>query len=166
VSDGENPTFAVLTLLALNAGVEGVAANDTSVFWVEGASIGRIARDGGAKEDPWQAGENGANAIAVEGDDVFWTRVGTTGGFCHRNAQSATVTCPFSGNVNQGRIVVDRNSVYVAVEQENRIMRFDREARGVTEVASNIDQPVGIAQDATAIYFAARGSGTIYRMVK
>ena len=127
-------------------------------------SIGRIGVSGSDQQLDWQADQKGAELVVTDGDDVFWTR--PEDGVFRRNRTTNVVSTVLAARVLHGGIAVDADNVYLTSQSEGRVVRVDRKSGAALDVATQLEDPIGITQDATAIYFAAHKSGTIYRMVK
>jgi hypothetical protein len=156
---------------------EGIGVDADYVFWAnhngsdgatQGGSIGRVRRNGTNPEVEWTPGQKAARRIAVGGGYVYWTS--DLAGTVSRKAVGGTDVEPvYAGNIRYGSVIVDAaNEVaYITAELENTLLRVGLKAGSTpTVLETGLDNPVGLAQDATAIYFTERNGNRIRRLVK
>jgi hypothetical protein len=156
---------------------EGIGVDDNQIIWAnhngsdgtpDSASVGRVQRDGQNASVEWAPMEKGVRRVTVAGTYAYWTS-DYTSTIRRRLLSGGAVEPFFSGDLRYGTVVVDlpAGHAYITVELENKVVRRGL-AAGAPEVEleTGLEAPVGLAQDATAIYFTERVGGRIRRLAK
>jgi hypothetical protein len=116
----------------------------------------------------WAPNQHSARRIAVGGGYVYWTS-DYAGTVQRRLVTGGPVEPFFAGQIRYGTVLIDvaNDIAYITDELGNRLVRAGL-ASGAPQVdlETGLDNPLGIAQDATAIYFTERNGNRIRRMVK
>lgn len=157
--------------------LEGIYVDDNFVYWAtRWTAIGRVARDGTGRSDTWV---QSPNIRRLTGDDeaVYYTAFADgappgsasppASGVFRVDKTTRAVTQLYSAAIEVGSIVVAGDWLYATITGDGNVVRFDkRTGDRLVVLAERLDQPMGIAQDAEAIYFTERGAGRIHRAVK
>jgi hypothetical protein len=160
---------------------EGIAVDQTHVYWtvhdmvMSGGGVYRAPINGGP-EEPFIPNMPYARRIILDDDSAYVILSSNDGavgparsGAVLRNTKLNGGVQTLLNNVNTGRggIVVDDRYAYLTLEDEGEVARIDKKnGSGLRVLKEGLDKPIGIAQDATSIWFGEAGKGCIWRMVK
>lgn len=152
--------------LSASAEPEGIGVDGAFVYWANqmANTVGRVRQDGREQESGWHQVDR-PRRIRLDEDALYTT---TPAGVSRRSKSGDVEALPIlAADVHRGSIVVDDRWLYVAIENEGVVARIDkRDGSGRVDVGSALDHPIGVAQDATAIYFTERAGKRIWRAVK
>lgn len=118
------------------------------------------AGDGGCQDEIIATDPDGATALALDGDAVFW---GTTDGFVRARDASGTTTTLASEGQTIDSIAVDATNVYYAIT--GSVKRVSRAGGQVADLAANVGEPFALAVSdspelaSPAVYYVDYGAG-------
>lgn len=133
-----------------------LAADTATVYWGDAGGIHSIPRTGGTPTTLAAAGPG--NSLAVDSTNIFW--VDTSGGVMKAALTGGPTTSIaqvsiFNGN-SADRLVLDSTSVYWTEYDTTagKIRKVAKTGGAVATLASNLALPLGIAVDATDVYWS------------
>jgi len=162
---------------------EGIAVDSTHVYW----TIHAQPSDGGAVwrallNDGDNAGEVFVGNLAYPrrltlADDALYvvnssnleTAIGPirSGSVVRKLKGGGVIDLMTDAKTGRGGIVVDERFAYVTLEEGGQVVRVNKtnglERRVVQE---GLDRPIGIAKDATSLWFGETGTGCLWRMTR
>lgn len=152
---------------------EGIAADDAYVYFTHhigtGGSVGRARIVDGVADVQWSADEHNPRRLALDDDAVYWMSDSVPGTIRRRAKASGTLAVTLLGDagVGWGTLAVDGEHLYATLPGEKRVVRMDkRTGANVVDIATNLEEPNGIAVDEDAVYFVERAKNRIWRVVK
>lgn len=152
-----------LASLVVNAEIEGVAVDATHVYWASRSGmIGRARRDGSERTDQWRTAPR-VRRLTLDDDAVYWTSDSSA----FRAAKDQGDPIALADRVGFGTIVVDARHAYITLDAAGSVVRVNKQdGTEVRVLASDLERPMGLADDGTSIYFTERDRGRIWRMTK
>jgi len=166
-ANDEKPTTAKvrsekpsLSLISAPGKVQYLALGDTHIHWTDGdgGTVFRASLQGDAAEMVTQL-ENPAHQIAVSGQTIFIRSPGEIWVFTQEKLKRLAESAARGGIVADDRYVVWTNE-----DTGEVIMASVRDDAPFRVLASGQARPYSIAMDATHVYWANEGDGTISRV--
>ncbi len=143
-----------------------IAVDDSFVYTADGwygGTVRRIPLCGGEATE-LASGQDRPFGIAVNDTDVFWAEqgdFGANGAIWRWHKSTGQLTTIASGQLNPSAVVIDEHAIYW---QGNFIFKAPLSGGAATQLGSKAGSFMGLAQDATHIYFA--GINTVGRVPK
>jgi hypothetical protein len=159
------------TVTTASASAEGITVDDEHVYWAEhyqddGGVISRFER-ATQKLDELEPVQPGARRMTSDADAIYWTASAPSHAIMRRSKRGGPALRLFEGESHYGSIVVDDQYLYVAAENEARIMRMNKvDGSERVDLATGLRSPIGLAQDPDALYFTERVGGLVKRLRK
>jgi hypothetical protein len=162
-----------------------LAVSGGYVYWIDygttqagTGSVNRIAIGGGGTVTQLASGQDEPEGIATDGINVYWTSRTNTGSVNKVPVAGGTATVLADNQGGPWAIVVDQPAadagasqafVYWTNYNDNNIQKVPTTNTGPSApyvLASQQNNPVAIAVDAKAVYWANQGDGTLWKVAK
>lgn len=152
-----------LVSVANNANIEGIAVDDTFIYYaMRRGEIGRIRRDGTGNDEHWHAAPN-VRRLSIDSEAIYWTRDESA----HRLTKDKTQEIKLADGVGLGKVELDRFHAYITLDAVGRVVRMNkRDGRSVIDLATNLKRPIGLTDDGTRIFFTEYGNARVWAMTK
>ena len=161
----------------------GVIVDSDNVYWQGGASganyIKKVLINNGTVTTIATNPDIGPYGIAVDETAVYWLSTGYTGTYAVPGAvwkqlksESTATTIAVEQGLSVRYMMIESSDVYFASSEytgtgyNGSIRKVSKNGGQVTILASNIDNPSGIALDSTNIYWTASYGGVIQTTLK
>jgi hypothetical protein len=154
---------APLDLVGMQAMLDDVGIDDASVFWIAGGiggSIEKAPKAGGAAPTVLAtATADQPLGLYVAGGNVYWVD----------SLDAGVLTVPAGGGMTRtvvakaaGAMTADTTSLYLTVTNDGTVWRAALDGAGAPKMVAAMQAgPSGIALDATHVYWANSGDGSL-----
>jgi hypothetical protein len=154
-------------LIAASDAPEGIAVDDTSVYWAETGTgaVMQAPKQGGP---PQQLAAPDAWDVALDDAFVYWTDQGSSVGRVPKGGGPQETLVKLSAGVSTVMLAVDDTRVYFSVQLGSAgfVASAPKAGGAPTMLAKDLELPYGVALDAESVYVAVKSSGASGSIVK